>query len=165
MKPNFEQFERQPNLNGETSQQQCFELLSAYLDGEVTPAQRRQVQQWLDTDPQIQQMYRGLLRLQQAIPRIPVPPSEISSQELSELVLQRVGRQRALRFVWGGLAAAAMVAGIFSSLSFRNESSFSQRVKVPQPAPEMESEPLLIALNQPVFDLPAQEKEQPERSN
>lgn len=164
MKPNFEEFDQCPNLNGETSQQQRFDLLSAYIDGEVTPAERRQVQQWLDTDPQIQQMYLRLLRLQQAIPRLPVPPSEISSEELSQRVLQRVGRQRALRFVWGGLAAAAMVAGIFSSLSYRYP-LFPQRAKAPQPAPEMESEPLMIALNQPVFDLSFEEKEQSEPAN
>uniref|UniRef100_A0ACD5GTL5 Anti-sigma factor family protein n=1 Tax=Desertifilum tharense IPPAS B-1220 TaxID=1781255 RepID=A0ACD5GTL5_9CYAN len=28
-----------------------FELLSAYLDGEVTASERQQVENWLDTDP------------------------------------------------------------------------------------------------------------------
>jgi len=31
-----------------------FELLSAYLDGEVTAAQRQQVEDWLGNDPEVQ---------------------------------------------------------------------------------------------------------------
>jgi len=31
----------------------CFELLSAYLDGEVTATERRQVEEWLSTDASI----------------------------------------------------------------------------------------------------------------
>ena len=80
MKPNFEEFDRHCDPSGETSQQQRFELLSAYLDGEVSPAERQQVQQWLDTDPEIQQLYVKLLRLQQSVPRIPVPSSGSSSE-------------------------------------------------------------------------------------
>jgi anti-sigma factor RsiW len=160
MKPNFEDFERHHDLSSGTSQQQRFELLSAYLDGEVTLTERRQVQQWLDTDPQFQQLYVRLRHLQQVVPRLPVPPSGISSEELSQRVLHSAGRQRVLRLVWGGLAAA-MVAGIFSGLWLRNDSLFPQRAKAPQPVPRMESEPLMIALNQPVFDLSPEKKANP----
>ena len=110
MKPNFEEFDRHCDLSGETPQQQRFELLSAYLDGEVSPAERQQVQQWLDTDPQFQQLYVKLLGLQRAVPRIPVPSSGMSSEELSQRVLQRTGRQRVLQFLSGGVVAAVMVA-------------------------------------------------------
>ena len=160
MKPNFEDFERHHDLSSGTSQQQRFELLSAYLDGEVTPAERQQVQQWLDNDPQFQQLYVRLQHLQQVVPRLPVPSSRISSEELSQRGFSSIGRQRLLRLVWGGLAAA-MVGGIFSSLWLRNDSWFPQRAKAPQPLPQMESEPLMIALNQPVFDLFPEKKVNP----
>lgn len=160
MKPNFEEFDQHRDLSGGTSQQQRFELLSAYLDGEVTPAERRQVQQWLDTDPQFQQLYVRLRHLQQAVPRICVPPSGISSEALSQQVFHRTGRQRALRLVWGGLAAA-MATGIFSILWFRNDFLLPQRALLPQPTPKMEAEPLMIALNQPVFDLSPEKKANP----
>jgi hypothetical protein len=34
-----------------------FELLSAYIDGEVTAAERKQVEEWLATDPTVQQLH------------------------------------------------------------------------------------------------------------
>ncbi|MEM9769414.1 MAG: zf-HC2 domain-containing protein, partial [Cyanobacteria bacterium P01_D01_bin.71] len=42
-----------------------FELLSAYLDGEVSPDERRLVATWLDKDPEAQCLYRRLLQLRQ----------------------------------------------------------------------------------------------------
>ncbi len=40
-------------------QRDRFELLSAYLDGEVTAAERRQIEQWLATEPEVQSLLRG----------------------------------------------------------------------------------------------------------
>ena len=39
-----------------------FELLSAYMDGELTAEERKQVQQWLDSDPEFHELYKQLLR-------------------------------------------------------------------------------------------------------
>ncbi|MEM7066612.1 MAG: hypothetical protein AAF572_26040 [Cyanobacteria bacterium P01_B01_bin.77] len=50
-----------------------FELLSAYLDDEVTAKERQLVAQWLRDDPSIQKMYQQLLMLRQAIRTSPVP--------------------------------------------------------------------------------------------
>ncbi|MFG6104581.1 hypothetical protein U2F10_20115 [Leptothoe sp. EHU-05/26/07-4] len=50
-----------------------FELLSAYLDDEVTAEERKLVAQWLMDDPNTQQMYQRLLMLRQAIRTAPVP--------------------------------------------------------------------------------------------
>ncbi|MEM9009328.1 MAG: hypothetical protein AAGE59_38235 [Cyanobacteria bacterium P01_F01_bin.86] len=50
-----------------------FELLSAYLDDEVTTEERKLVAQWLMDDPNTQQMYQRLLMLRQAIRTAPVP--------------------------------------------------------------------------------------------
>lgn len=50
-----------------------FELLSAYLDDEVTAKERQRVARWLRDDPSTQQMYQQLLMLRQAIRTSPVP--------------------------------------------------------------------------------------------
>lgn len=42
-----------------------FELLSAYLDGEVSAEERRLVTTWLSEDPSTQCLYRRLLQLRQ----------------------------------------------------------------------------------------------------
>lgn len=51
----------------------CFELLSAYVDNEVTSEERQLVEQWLQNESAIQQMYQQLLMLRQAIRTSPVP--------------------------------------------------------------------------------------------
>ncbi len=38
-----------------------FELLSAYLDVEVTASQRRQIEHWLTTAPEVQCLYTRVL--------------------------------------------------------------------------------------------------------
>lgn len=50
-----------------------FELLSAYVDDEVSGEERRLVDQWLRDEPAMQQMYQQLLILRQAIRTAPVP--------------------------------------------------------------------------------------------
>lgn len=51
-----------------------FELLSAYVDNEVTAQERQLVGQWLRDEPAMQEMYQQLLMLRQAIRTAPVPP-------------------------------------------------------------------------------------------
>jgi hypothetical protein len=167
MKSKFDEFNqhRQPDIGSKevgmrpdslgNTHGDCFELLSAYLDGEVTASERQQVQQWLDTEPQIQQLYTRLLRLQQAIPRTPLPPAAISPQQLSEGVFQAVGRHRRRRFaLWGGVTAATLVAGLLSHLLIGNNSLIPKMVTKSPPANKVEAEPLMIALHQPVLDIP-----------
>ncbi len=50
-----------------------FELLSAYVDDEVTFEERQLVAQWLRDEPAIQHTYRQLLMLRQAIRTAPTP--------------------------------------------------------------------------------------------
>ncbi len=42
-----------------------FELLNAYLDGEVTATERQQIDEWLTTDPKVQCLYTRALKLRQ----------------------------------------------------------------------------------------------------
>ena len=90
--------EQRIGLTKTYSEEERFELLSAYLDDEVTPAERKQVAQWLMDDPQTLQMYRRLLMLRQAIRTAPVPaqpplqvptPSQQSLGPLSSPTMRR----------------------------------------------------------------------------
>ena len=40
----------------------CFELLSAYLDGEVTATERKQVEEWFSTDTSVKCLYKKIGR-------------------------------------------------------------------------------------------------------
>lgn len=160
MESNFEERDSDRQLTGDQSEreEQCsrFELLSAYLDGEVTAAERKQVQHWLDTDPQMQKLYRNLLRLQQDINSVPVPSDVPETVQLPEQVFERLDRERRRkRFAFlGGAAIAAVVIGVVSTL-------FVGRDRIPSfahspLAPIEDSEQLTIALNHPVINIPAE---------
>lgn len=131
-----------------------FELLSAYLDGEVTAQQRQEVQTLLHNNPEAQQLYRRLLILRQKIHNLPIPEPEYSSSELSEAVFARVDqedRHRRKRWVWGGSAIAALVVATVSGI-------FSEsRTPIWQMAQQDDTqEHLIITLNEPLIELPEQ---------
>lgn len=156
MTSNFEGQEAKAFRRSPGDEWQEFELLSAYLDGEVTPIERQQVQQWLDTDPQVQRRYAQLLRLQGSVSHLPAPEPELSSQQLCQQVLQQVDRQRRTRQLLAGGAAAiaALAVGAFSQFSFRAPTP--QRVEAPVvPA---DTDPLIIALNRPAVEIPPEAK-------
>lgn len=159
MEPSFEERNGDRHFDGESpdadERYDRFELLSAYIDGEVTAAERKQVQEWLDTDPKFQKLYTQLLRLQRDIDRVPVQPAAPSAVQLSEQVFGQIDRRkRKKRFVFiGGAAIAAVVIGTVSNLLFGQNSSIPQLAGTPVPI-EQESEDLMIALNHPVIDIP-----------
>ena len=70
-----------------------FELLSAYLDGEVTACERRQVEDWLANDPESQRLYGRLLTLRQGLQTMPVPSTQQSVENTIEQVYQRMHRR------------------------------------------------------------------------
>ena len=137
-----------------------FELLSAYFDGEVTPAERQTVQQWLDGDAEIQCLYRRLLKLRQGIQGLPIPAASRSTDEMAANVLQTLNRRRVRRLValGGGAIAAAMTAAI--SLFLPGNSSWMPRLaRAPESQPplstEIPAEGLIIAINRPAVEIPA----------
>ncbi len=101
-----------------------FDLLSAYMDGEVTAAERQQVEDWLATDPEIQRLHRRLLVLHNAFQHLPVPEPERPVEQTLEQVLARIDRRPKLTLLWGGLGTAiaavlmATVSGLFSGDSW-----------------------------------------------
>lgn len=130
-----------------------FELLSAYLDGEVTAEQRQEVQQLLSHDPEIQGLYRRLLYLRQEINNLPTPQSEYSSKELSEAVFAKVDQQNQQRkiWLWGGGTIAAVLLTAIGSIFNDNRMPLMQMAQ--QNKPTSNNESLIIALNEPLIEI------------
>lgn len=144
-----------------------FELLSAYLDGEVTAAERRQVEKWLADDPTVQRLYARLLKLRQSLRTLPVPQPH-SPVETVEQVLARLRRRTKLVWVGGGAAMAACVIGAVSGLQLGGESRMPHQMarqsiqKIqPTPSPDVAS-PLMVAINNPVIPIPKAAEASPE---
>jgi negative regulator of sigma E activity len=127
----------------DTQKRDRFELLSAYLDGEVTAAERRQVQDWLATEPQVQCLYKKLLKMRGAFTNLPIP-QEISVEQTVEGVFAKLDRSPSRVFRWGGVAIAAAVVGALATI-VSTQNPFS-----PQYA---SGETVKIALNTPLVDI------------
>ncbi len=137
----------------------CFELLSAYLDGEVTANERKQVEEWLSKDASIKCLYKRLLNLRQGLQNIPVPPTNQSSETTIEQVLKRINRPQDLAWMFGGAALAACILGTVSTLFPGNSSRILQMAETTEltPAvtqPAISDSPLMVALNKPVMEIP-----------
>lgn len=133
-------------------QRDRFELLSAYLDGEVTAAERRQIETWLDTDIKTQRLYTRLLMLRQSLQMLPIERSEQSVEQLVSQVTQRIER-RPRRLVWGGLAIAAVFIGaLFGTMP--RETYIPSIANSLSPSNAVPSDGLMIALNRPPIEIP-----------
>jgi anti-sigma factor RsiW len=134
-----------------------FELLSAYLDGEVTASERKQVEEWLATDASIQQLHTRLLNLRQAFRSIPVPAPVQSVEKTVDQVLAKVDRRPRFRPVlWGGAALAAAFMGAVTLFNVR-EPQMAQ-VKPAQPSvatqsPSVAEPDMMVALDRPVVKM------------
>lgn len=113
----------------------CFELLSAYLDGEVTATERRQVEEWLSTDASVKCLYKRLLNLRKGLQNIPVPPTNQSSETTIEQVLKRINRPYDLAWIFGGAALAACILGTVSTLFLGNSSRILQMAETTELTP------------------------------
>lgn len=145
-------------------QRDRFELLSAYMDSEVTAAERKQVQEWLATDPAVQRLYARLTEVRRGLQTMPVPQSEQSAQQTATRVFQRLDRRRVQKMAaWGGAAIAAMFIGAVSGVLPGGQSPVYQLVKSSQPKVASEP-PVMVALNEPVVEIPKAAVADPERS-
>ncbi|GAB4307935.1 anti-sigma factor family protein [Cyanobacterium aponinum] len=136
-----------------------FELLSAYLDGEVTAQQREEVQDLLANDPEIQSLYRRLLYLRDEFQNLPTPQPEYSPQELSSTVFAKVDQEnrRCKTYVWGGGAIAAVILATLGGILNGNRTLLLQMAN--RDSQLNSDENLVIALNEPVIALPANTEE------
>ncbi|MGL5082394.1 MAG: anti-sigma factor family protein [Microcoleaceae cyanobacterium] len=125
-----------------------YELLSSYLDRETTASERSQVEQWLAEDPELAIAYRQLLHLRSQWQAMPTPTSNLSPQAFANRVFHQINRRTQRTLIWSGTAIAALFMAALSGLVFENParvSLFAQQ--------EAESEPLKIALNEPIVPL------------
>jgi anti-sigma factor RsiW len=139
-----------PQGNVTTMMRDRFELLSAYLDGEVTAAERRQVEEWLTNDPVTKGLYSRLLMMQRGFQSMPVPASEQSAQELAAKVLQRVERKPKRAWILGGGAIAALLIAVVSGVGGGRQLFAPEFARSPVPA---ESDGLMVALNEPLVEI------------
>lgn len=132
-----------------------FELLSAYLDSEVTAAERRQVEEWLSTDPAVQRLYARLLKLRQGFRMMPTPAPTQSVEQTMEQVFDRVDRRPKLTVLLGGAGAAiaALFLGVVSTVLPGEQSPEPQVAQQPS-KPAVAPEVMMIALDRPVVNIP-----------
>ncbi len=143
------------NFDGERSGtvvDERFELLSAYLDGEVTASERKQVEALLATDRAFQQQYRQMQNIQMAFPRITVPSTQ-SPENLAASVFGQIDRNRHRKLSWigGGAIAATLLAavtGLGGLFGDRSPQLQFAAHKANTPAP------LMVALNDPILAMP-----------
>ncbi|MDZ7951745.1 MAG: zf-HC2 domain-containing protein [Nostoc sp. DedQUE12b] len=147
-----------------------FELLSAYLDGEVTATERRQVEEWLANDASVQCLYARLLKLRQGLRTLPVPATQQSPEETVQQVLTRLRRRSRLNWIAAGAAVAACAIGAISGL-VGGGSMVPQLAQRPQREPIQTSSasivppsPLMVGLNNPVIEIPKAAVASPENS-
>ncbi|MEH2126194.1 anti-sigma factor family protein [Nostoc sp.] len=147
-----------------------FELLSAYLDGEVTATERRQVEEWLANDASVQCLYARLLKLRQGLRTLPVPAAQQSPEETVGQVLSRLRRRSRLNWMVGSAAVAACAIGAISGL-VGGGSMVQQLAQRPQREPIQTSSasivppsPLMVGLNNPVIEIPKAAVASPENS-
>jgi anti-sigma factor RsiW len=133
-----------------TQKRDRFELLSAYLDGEVSAPERRQVEAWLDHDAETQKLYARLLTLRKSFQTLPVPTANQSVEQTIQQVFVKLEKRRQYRSLkWGGAAIAAIAIAALSSVVPGRQ--VLQMAEVSNPA---SSEKLLVALNTPLIELP-----------
>lgn len=148
--------------NSMTTPNERFELLSAYIDGEVTETEEQLVEQWLSDDVDFRRLYQQQMKLRQLLIDLPVPVAANSSaKKETEVMIDRVFAEidkRSQRRKWKlagiGISVAAVV-GVFGSMfTFNSSPQFSpvaNSVKSPAPVAE---EPVLIAMEEPLVPLP-----------
>jgi anti-sigma factor RsiW len=145
-----------PSFKLEEDASDCFELLSTYIDGEATVEERKQVQQWLDNDPEIKQIYLQLLKLQGGMQNLTVSASETTSAEiLSERVFNRIDRShsRQKAVIWGSAIAATIAATVTSILP----NSLSPSLRIAENSSQDNSSPSImvaVSLSKPTVIIP-----------
>lgn len=148
--------------NSMTISEERFELISAYIDGEVTETEEQLVEKWLFDDVEIRRIYQQQIKLRQLLIDLPVPVAANSSVKAStNVMIDRVmaeidkrSQRRKWKLAGVGISVAAIV-GIFGSMfTFNSSPQFSpvaNSFKVPAPVSE---EPILIAMEEPLVPLP-----------
>ena len=123
-----------------------FELLSAYLDGEVTPDERQQVLSWLRDCDDTRCLYNRLLNLRQGMRTQVCPPACDSDETLGGVFHQLNHRLRLATMACAGVAAFSVIHLLSGGAGAGNGAW--------RMATGSQPEALHIALDQPAFPIP-----------
>jgi ferric-dicitrate binding protein FerR (iron transport regulator) len=144
-------------LDEDNEEAHRFDLISAYIDNEVTLEERKLVQHWLDHDAAAKKLYRQLLGLQTNLRQIPVPAT-MAGDRLAEQVFRKVDGQRRRQYcVYGGAIFTAMAIAVGSYFVSGRNDPLSQIASSPSSISQ-ERDHLMIALNHPIMEIPATEQ-------
>jgi len=144
-----------------------FELLSAYIDGEVTEAEEQLVEQWLSDNVDFRRLYQQQLKLRQLLIDLPVPVHASAKSEADVVVsrvmaeIDRRSHRRKWKLAGIGISVAAVV-GIFGSLfTFNSSPQFSPVANnvnsingINKTPAQVKPEPILVAMEEPLVPLP-----------
>lgn len=123
-----------------------FELLSAYLDGEVTPEERQQVLCWLQQDDGARTLYNRLLTLRQGLRTQNVSSSYDPEETVAGVFHGLNHRLRLVTMAGFGVAAIGLINLLSGGVGVGNSSW--------RMATSAQPEALQIALDRPAFPIP-----------
>jgi anti-sigma factor RsiW len=135
-----------------------FDLLSAYLDGEVTPSERQKVRYWLENDPKFQKNHQKLLHLQRGLTHLSPPSVSSIPSDLPEHLFRKIDRQRHHRnwSIAGGVTLVVLLTTAFSQINF-SENAWTAKLAKHFSAPgQINAQPLKLALNRPLVEIPTE---------
>jgi hypothetical protein len=146
----------------DTKEMEKFELLSAYLDGEVTATERKQVEQWLQEDAAFKAMHQNLRRMHGAIEKMPAPAAA-PINEFADGVFAKINHRRRnnwLKAIGGTCAAALLAVGGTMAAGWNNFTapSMPQLAKISLPIPgsnsvELAPAAIMVSLNDPIVQI------------
>ena len=152
-----------------------FELLSAYVDNELSLAERKQVEQWLESDPEMQRQYRALSALSRSFQSMPAPATSTDTDELLDAVFTKVERKpRLLKKAGIGtavIAAIGALGALFSGSTFSPQMASGPEAEVgstpetsinsvlstdivPGDIESVDTDSLMLVLEAPPVDIP-----------
>lgn len=124
-----------------------FELLSAYLDGEVTPDERQQVLCWLQDSEDVRCLYTRLLNLRDGMRTQAYPPASNTEDTLVGVFHSLNHRLKLVTMAGAGVVAI----GIINLLSGGGGTGYGSWRMVTTVSPP---EALQIGLDRPAFPIP-----------
>jgi anti-sigma factor RsiW len=141
-----------------------FELLSAYLDGEVSAEERQQVERWLQEDSAFRIMHQRLRSTQKSWANLPETEALAPIDNFADGVFAKIDQRRQRNWLKiGGSAIAAAVVAVGGSLAagwdgFSNPVPQIANISLPTSVPTSleflpNPAPLMVALNKPIVEI------------
>ncbi len=146
-----------------------FELMSAYLDGEVTANERQQVENWLQNDAVFKAQYQRMQGMQRAVGHLPTAEAVVPVNILADQVFAKILERRQSKWlkIGGGAIAAALVAvgSGFSGIWNGSGNVVPQLAKLSLPTTGLAKleiipnpAPMMVALNNSIVKIPQSQK-------